>query len=437
MIQVRERMNSRLNRARLALELKRSGRSLVVVLIGAALGLAIFAYIAAHVSKTLLSSTRQVSFAVNDATAVQPGVQEVRFQGIPAGTITTVVTRGSTPVVTASIDTKYGPIYRNATAELRPNTALQDMYLDIVNRGSPAAGIANPSTPLPASQTSTSVNVDDVLNVFGPDVRANLSNLLDNLGNGMRDHGAQLRTAFTELVPFLQIVGRISTQISQRAATTRALVHNAALLTSDLAASQSQLHELVGRASVLVQTLERGSPQLSATLQQLPPTLSILGTSFAAVRRILGPVDTAVNALYPVAGILPGSLAEVRKLNAVAAPAVRALEPPVAQLVPFSEALLPVSNQLQQTVASLLPLIHTVDHTTRDLVACKNGVQGFFQWDASLTKYGDVRGAVPRGNLALGATSSGLINDPSEYAPQACTPGVAVDGRVPTPKDKH
>jgi hypothetical protein len=124
-------------------------------------------------------------------------------------------------------------------------------------------------------------------------------------------------------------------------------------------------------------------------------------------------------------------------LNAVAGPAVKALESPVAHLVPFSQALLPDSTRLRTIVDALLPLVHTVNHTTQDLVACKTGVQGFFQWDASLTKFGDARGAVPRGNLALGATSSGLINDPNEFAPQACTPGTALGGAPATPASEH
>jgi ABC-type transporter Mla subunit MlaD len=132
MIRVRENLTDRMNRARLLLEVRRAGRSALIVAGGVALGLAIAVYIAQHVSRTLFTSTEQVSFAVSDATAVQPGVQQVRFKGIPAGTISSVRILGSEPMITVALDTKYGPIYRDARAELRPNTALQEIYLDIV-----------------------------------------------------------------------------------------------------------------------------------------------------------------------------------------------------------------------------------------------------------------------------------------------------------------
>jgi ABC-type transporter Mla subunit MlaD len=238
-------------------------------------------------------------------------------------------------------------------------------------------------------------------------------------------------------VPFLQVVGRISHQVQDRASITSALVHNAATLTSDLAQRQADLRTLVSRGSVLVRTLQSGSPDLNATLRELPPTLSTINVSFAAVRRLLGDVDRAVTSLYPVADRLLGGLTQVRQLNASAGPAVRALEAPVGQLVPLSQALLPVSDELRRIVTALNPLTPTVDRTTNDLVSCKNGVQGFFQWDASLTKFGDVRGPAARGNLALGATATGLVADPNEFPVKSCTPGPTVGGRVPTAQDMH
>ena len=48
-----------------------------------------------------------------------------------------------------------------------------------------------------------------------------------------------------------------------------------------------------------------------------------------------------------------------------------------------------------ETGLSLSPQVGTFNHTTQDLVLCQKGVQGFFQWDASMSKFGDVRGPEP------------------------------------------
>jgi hypothetical protein len=109
----------------------------------------------------------------------------------------------------------------------------------------------------------------------------------------------------------------------------------------------------------------------------------------------------------------------------------------VGRLAALSSALVPVTGSVASAASALRPQVPVLDRTTKDLVGCEKGIQGFFQWDASLTKFGDSRGAVPRGNFAGGATTSGVITDPSEFAPKSCTPGGPIGGRPAKPGDKH
>jgi virulence factor Mce-like protein len=431
MIEVRARRTERINRARLQLEAKRAARAAVVVLAGLAVGLACALYIGLHVSPTLLSSTFQVRFAVADASGIVPGLDQVRFKGIQAGSITKVQLIGGKPVLTAQIQGQYAPIYNDAQAQLRPNTALQDMYLDIVSRGTAAAGRTRYAQPLPAGQTSVSVNIDDVLNTFRADQRVQLRTLLDVLGNGLHDRGAALRTAFVDLVPLLKVAGNMSDQLAARAPLVRQLVHNMALLTGELGHRQGQLRTLLYGGSAMLTTLQDHSSDLAATLRELPPTMRAIDSSFAALRSVLPPVNEAVRSLYPIAAQLPSALASLRSLSGEANPALLALETPVTRLVPLAHALVPLSSSLHSALASLLPQVGTFNHTTQDLVSCQKGVQGFFQWDASMAKFGDVRGPVPRGNVVIGGGT------PNEYQPQSCTPGTAIGGVLPAAKDDH
>jgi ABC-type transporter Mla subunit MlaD len=218
---------------------------------------------------------------------------------------------------------------------------------------------------------------------------------------------------------------------------TQRLVHNTAALTTELGRRDKQLRRLLHDGGSTLTTLKDGSADLDATLGQLPPTLAAMDSSFAAVRGVLGDVNTAVGRLQPVADRLPASLAAVRRLNASAAPAVRALQSPVRRLVPFAQSLAPLAGRLSSAVTALRPQVGTIDLVTKRVAGCKRGIQGFCQWDASMSKYGDVRGPVPRGNVAAGAQSSGALTSPDEYAPQACTPGKPIGGRIPAPADKH
>ena len=437
MIDTRARINEGLNRARLRLEVRRSAFPLATIAVFLAIGLAIAGYIVSHVSKSALTSTYQARFQLEDATGVVPGVDEVRFRGMPAGTITGVKAVDGHPVVSVTIQSRFRRLYRDVQAQLRPSTALQDMFLDIVDRGTPRAGVLGKDEIVPATQTQVPVNISDVLNTFGPSTRVRLRTLLDQLGNGMKDRGRSLQQIFVQAEPFIRVAGEIAKQASERAPMVRRLVHNTGVLTKVLGDNHAELRTLVQQGAQTLGTLQSGSRDLDATLRELPPTLSRATSSLAAVRAVLPPVDTAVRALYPVADTLPQSLASLRRLGDVATPAIDDLQQPVRHLVPLGRVLDPVSGQLAASVAKLVPQIHTVDKVTKDLAGCKKGIQGFFQWNASISKFGDSRGPIPRGNVVLGAQSSAVLNDPNEYAPQACTPGKVMGGRVVSEKDEH
>jgi ABC-type transporter Mla subunit MlaD len=432
-IDVRDRLAERVTLERLALELSRSRRALLVVLIGAVGGLLSWGYIFSRIGSNLVASTHTISFAVDDATGVVASRDQVRVKGIPAGTITAVKLVHGTPVLTASIDTKYGAIYNNARAQLRPATALQDMYLDIVDPGTASAGIARAGDPLPASQTDTSVNIADVLEAFNPDVREHMAVVLRDLGGGLADRGARLRIAFSELVPLVRTVGRITDQLSRRSDLTKRLVHNFALLTGELGRRQAQLRTLVIEGAQTLGTLQTSSGSLGATLAQLPPTLSAIDSSLTAVRGVLPDVNGALRALEPVAGRLPSGLTALRNLSSEAKPAVAALQTPIARLVPFAQAVKPLASNLEAAVTALAPQTGAVNHVTDALERCtaNQAVQDFFQWTASVFKPADARGVAPRGDLTIGLDSIAGIKDPNEQPTQPTCVTAAPLGGIP------
>lgn len=436
MIDVRERITDRGLRRRAGRQAKRSLRPLIVVVTTLAIGVACAGYLVLHIDRTALVSSHTYSFQVANAGGVMPSVDEVRFKGIPAGEITSVALRGTQPVITVALESSFGRIYRNATAQLRPNTPLQDMFLDITSRGTPSAGLASTADPVPADQTDTSVDISDVLDVFAGNERARLTQLLAALGNGLADRGLALRTSFAELVPFVAQAGRITQQLSIHSQLTRQLIHNAGVLTTALGQRAAEIRLLIADGSHAMATLGANSPSLEQTLAELPPTIATADSALTALSGVLPSVNGAVTSLDPVADRLPRALNEIRTLTRVAEPAVEALETPVARLVPFAATLRPVASNLSASVHTLLPQIPVVTRTVSDVGNCLPALYGFFAWDASMAKFGDARGAAPRGNAVAGAQTLGITNG-FEFAPQACTPGTAIGGRLPQPGDYH
>ncbi|MCW2984565.1 MAG: Mammalian cell entry related domain protein [Conexibacter sp.] len=427
---IEKRLTERMNRARLAVEVKRSIRPLAFLAVGAVVGLAAWLVIISNVGTGALRQRHIVRFTVPSASSVTAGRNPVMLRGVEIGTINKVAIKHGAAVLTTDLQSRYGPIYRNARAELRPGTALENMYLDIVDRGTPGAGAATADQPLPATQTQVAVQAEEVLSAFAPTVRRRLAVTLRELGGGLSGRGADLREAFVQVVPFLESVAGVSRQLGVRADLTRRLVTSTATLTAELGRRDRELRRLVTEGALATTTLARSSGALDATLQRLPPALRELDSSFAAVRGVVGDVDTALSDLKPVADRLPGALSSLRRLSGDADPALQRLRQPVRRLTPLASALRPLSAQLHDGLRALAPQVGDVNHVTNSIAGCTYAINAFFQWTASVAKFDDGRGLFPRGNAVMSLNSAGGLKEPNTYPAPGCSPGLP---KVDTP----
>lgn len=434
MNEVRGRLTERLTRARVRLEARRAAKPLVIVVIGGVISALGAAFVFTSIDRTAFSKTYTARFEVNDAFGIVPGLSDVRFRGIPAGRVTALERHGSQVVIKAKIKREYGPIYRDARAQLRPVTPLEDVYLDVVNPGTPAAGTVTADRPIPGSATEVAVRVDDVLDTFKANERRRLQALLDQLGNGLADNGAALRRSFVELTHFLVSANRVTGELAARRRQTKRLVHNMALLTTELRRRQQALRTLVTAGSATLGTLQQSSPDLDATLHQLPGTVDAISASMATLRPVLEDVDPAVRALYPAASQLDASLASLRRLAADLEPAARDLQHPVRRLEPLAVAARPVAERLKTVAAGLVPRLPTVHKVSQDMVKCETGFIGFFQWNVSMSKFGDLHGADPRGSLGFAVPNTGAGIGTRVGAP-SCVGGLPAGGRPVNTED--
>jgi hypothetical protein len=76
-------------------------------------------------------------------------------------------------------------------------------------------------------------------------------------------------------------------------------------------------------------------------------------------------------------------------------------------------------------------------YVTRTCGRCRAGrLRGFFQWNASLSKFGDARGPIPRGNLAVGIPDVGLPGVARRPAAKNCAGGKTIGGRAARKADE-
>jgi ABC-type transporter Mla subunit MlaD len=310
------------------------------------------------------------------------------------------------------------------------------MYLDVVSRGTPSAGVAGPDYVIPIDQTQSPTNLADVLNLFQPDIRTQLNNILNEGGNGLQNRGADLRQALIEVAPFLNIAGNVSDQLALRATLTKELIHNAATLSGVLASRSTELHSLITNGDTTLAALgtENQAP-LRQMIAQLPTALTSINSFWYDVDGILPhPLNATIDQLTPAVDELPTGLANLKRLGISADPAVRKLETPVVKLVPLAEQLTPFAKDLSVALKTISPQVADVNALTLATSKCTLEIQKFMSWDASMLKFRDVMGNDVRGNFNFGFYSlPGGESANYTYRQPQCAGGAPIGG-VPTPE---
>lgn len=412
---------------RLKLELQRSVKPLILFGILILCGIASAAYIFHNQTfQRPWEDYYTVKATFDDVKGVTPPTQQVRIAGVKVGVIKNVKLVDGRPQVTLSIESKYGRLYRDARMRLRPSTPLQDMYVSI-ERGTPAAGKLSEDDVIPGEQAESPVDISRVMNTFNTPTRDQLGTLLDQLGHGLKDRGASLRSAFASAVPFLDAAKRATQVIDRRKLAMRRLVTNFGELTGVLGERNKQIAGLVSGGEQTLGALARSDKNLAATVRELGPTLTTMRSTFAQVRAMEETLDPALKSLDPVLERLEPGLDALEKFGKDATPAMVALRTPVRTLRPLATSLDPAAGSLRSSMRALDPQTPKYDRITAIFPPCLERLSAFFTNSMSLAKFSDDGGVIPRAGSSFGIdTISGLTGAPG--APGAkrmpsCTTG--------------
>jgi phospholipid/cholesterol/gamma-HCH transport system substrate-binding protein len=297
-----------------------------------------------------------VKYKADFATAqsVTPGQgQTVNVAGVKVGEITKVDLQDGHAVITMSIKRKYTPIYKNATALLRPKTGLNDMLIEL-SPGSKSAGVLKPSQPVPINQTLPNINADEILASLDGDTRDYLRLLVAGAGEGLRNNSDQLAADFKRFSPTGRDLLRITKELATRRDNIRRSIHNFSLLSQALGNKDKDLARLVDSSNQVFRAFADQDQQLRQTLQLLPGTLQATNTGLAKANRLGKVLGPTLGALRPGARALGPSLRETRPFLRTTTPVIR------DQLRPFARDALP-------TVKLLRPAVHKIAQATPKL----------------------------------------------------------------------
>ena len=194
--------------------------------------------------------------------------------------------------VTFTVDSSGQPIHSDAQVEIRPRIFLEGNFFLDLRPGSPSARDLSSGDTIPITQTSTAVQLDQILTSLQAPDRANLQKLLAGYGTALTHEpsAAEDATQDPEVqgLTAAQAINK-SFDYGQTAARDAAIVNEALLGTephdlSGLVAAQarvfgalrdheSQLQGLIGNLNTTVGAFAAESGNLEQSIKELGPTL--------------------------------------------------------------------------------------------------------------------------------------------------------------------
>jgi phospholipid/cholesterol/gamma-HCH transport system substrate-binding protein len=251
-----------------------------------------------------VSSPYQLKAVFANASNLRPN-STVRIAGVDVGKVKSISAykENGTPtgaaLVTMEIEDKGLPLHKDMTLKIRPKLFLEGNFFVQVSPGSPSADDLHSGSTVPVTQTSTAVQIDQVLTSLQSDTRTDLQKLLKGYGDAIDGKPQPGEDADQVLEVQGLTAGQAlnkSLDYSPQALRGSALV-NQALLGIDL-------HD--------VQRLVRGTQKVSAALNRNEGVLQDFVTNFNRTVKafadqqdnlqqsvaLLGPVLTKANSAF-------------------------------------------------------------------------------------------------------------------------------------------
>jgi phospholipid/cholesterol/gamma-HCH transport system substrate-binding protein len=232
--------------------------------------------------------------------------RDVRMAGVNVGTIGTVRRVGDHAEVDLLLR-QHVPVYRNATAALRPHTPFEGTTFVDLNPGTPGAGLLG-STPIPISQSHVFVSAGDVLSTFTAPVRHSFQVIVHELVEALSTEG---RTGLAAAIHNAPALVRQTALVAPalrgpHGSELRSLVPSLAWTVDALAGRDHQLQSAVHnvRRTLDAVAVDDAAP-FDRSLQTLPDVLSQVTSAGRQLVTVLNDADLASTALIPTLQAIP------------------------------------------------------------------------------------------------------------------------------------
>jgi phospholipid/cholesterol/gamma-HCH transport system substrate-binding protein len=375
------------------------------------------------------------------AQSVTPGQgQTVQVAGVDVGDITKVELVDGRAVVTMKIRRKYTPIYKNATALLRPKTGLNDMVIEL-DPGTRTAGEAPKGFTVPVNQTLPNVNFDEILSSLDADTRSYLQLLLGAAGEGVGGQGKALSATLKRFEPTARYLARLNGALAVRQRNIRRSIHNFRLLSQAVGAKDDDLAALVDSSNRVFQAFANQDANLRVSLQELPGALQATNAALAKTTALADVLGPTLGALRPGARALGPTLVQTRPFLKDTTPIIQnQLRPFARAALPVVKVLRPAAKDLAQVTPKLTTSVKTLNYLLNELAYNPPGQEeGYLFWASWASHAGatifatqDAHGPLRHGLVLASCSTLQVLQQLSGPVPQLGTLGSLLNAPDPS-----
>jgi phospholipid/cholesterol/gamma-HCH transport system substrate-binding protein len=230
--------------------------------------------------------------------------------------------------VTFTVDSNGQPVNSDAQIEIRPRIFLEGNFFIDLHPGSPSAHDLSSGDTIPVTQTSTAVQLDQVLTSLQAPDRANLQKLLEGYGNSLNHkptpaddatqdpevQGLTAAEAINKSFTYGQTAARDSAIVNEALLGTQphdlsGLIAAQARIFNALRGHESQLQGLITNFNTFTAALASESGNLERTIKRLGPTLRIAEPALRHTNESLPFLRAFARDLTPGVRELPATIA--------------------------------------------------------------------------------------------------------------------------------
>lgn len=243
----------------------------------------------------------QVKAQFQSANSIRPN-SPVRIAGVEVGKVKRVegIEGANGAVLVMEIDDDALPLHKNATAKIRPRIFLEGNFFVDLKPGTPDSPQLESGDTIAITQTSTPVQLDEVLTSLQSDSREDLKQVLNGLSTALTseptdeedddaDPLAQGQTAaesFNDALDDIPEAERSTAEVAEALLGTEPtrdinrLIRGTARTAEELSRYEQSLQDLITNLNGTTAALAGESTNLRASIRQLPGTLAAANSAF-------------------------------------------------------------------------------------------------------------------------------------------------------------